>query len=84
MSHDGKTELCRQTIFDGGDGVDPVENGTIPIPTIPNTETTWYAFEGWSYYINDFNNSALPQDILKNVTSDRYVYAAFGEWDRVN
>ncbi|MBR5604192.1 MAG: leucine-rich repeat protein [Bacteroidales bacterium] len=73
MSEDGTTELTRQTIVNGGDGTCPVTNGTISKPTKSSTAQYSYTFCGWSRTIG----GDVASTALKNVTADRYVYAAF-------
>lgn len=73
MSEDGTTELCRQTIINGGNGVDPTTNGTISTPTKTSTAQYSYTFAGWSLT----SGGTAAATALKNVTADRYVYAAF-------
>lgn len=73
MSDDGETELCRQTINNGGDGVDPITNGTISTPTKTSTAQYSYTFAGWSKEIG----GSVAATALSSVTADRYVYAVF-------
>ena len=73
MSEDGTRELCRQTILNGGNGVDPTTNGTISKPTKTSTAQYSYTFAGWSLT----SGGSAAATALKSVTADRYVYAAF-------
>jgi hypothetical protein len=73
MSEDGTTELCRQTIINGGNGVDPITNGTISKPTKTSTAQYTYAFAGWSLT----SGGSVATAALNKVTADRYVYASF-------
>lgn len=74
MSDDGKTELCRQVVYNGN-GVDPIANGTISEPTKASTAQYYYTFAGWSDTIGGY----VSPDVLNGVTADRYVYAVFTE-----
>ena len=80
MSDDGKTELGRQVVYDGGDGVDPIANGIMSTPTKASTEQYFYVFAGWS----DAIGGSVSSDVFNNVVADRYVYAVFTEWELEN
>lgn len=73
MSEDGTTELYRETILNGGDAVDPVENGSIIMPTKYSTAQYHFIYGGWSMQ----PNSEVDDMALKNVAIDRTVYVAF-------
>ena len=73
MNDDGTTELCRQTIVNGGNGVDPIINGTISTPTKTATAQYTFIYIGWSTKIG----GSVSENALKAVTADRYVYATF-------
>ena len=75
MSWDGETELCRQTIINGGNGVDPISNGTIDTPIKESTPYYYYEFIGWSKTLG----GSATSNALENVLTDRYVYATFNE-----
>ena len=70
MADDGVTELCRQTVMNGGDGSEPVLE---EIPTRESTYKYTYTFSGWSKE----NKGAKDDDALKNIEADRKVYPAF-------
>ena len=73
MNHDGTKELYRETIYNEGSGIDPVENGAIDKPTRDSSAQYDFEFAGWSLTIDGrVNNNALL-----NIAEDRYVYAAF-------
>lgn len=65
--------LCTQTILNGGNGTDPVADGTIETPTKASTAQYHHNFNGWSLTPN---GEANPKALLK-VEADRVVYAAF-------
>ena len=73
MSHDGLTELHRQTIYNGGNGNDPVKNGLISTPTMESTAQYHYTFAGWS---RTPNGDASPTALV-NIVENRYVYVAY-------
>lgn len=73
MSEDGETELCRQTVNNGGNGTDPIAVGTISTPIKESTAQYDFAFSGWSL---TSGGNADPDALLK-VEGDRYVYASF-------
>ena len=73
MSEDGSTELTRQTIQNGGNGVDPVAAGTISKPTKTSTAQYTYSFAGWSLTAGGSASSTA----LNAVEADRKVYVAF-------
>lgn len=75
MSEDGTEELHRETIYNGGDGTNPVTNGTIETPTKESTAQYDFTFGGWSLKPNSDPNP----DALKNVEADRIVYVAFNK-----
>lgn len=75
MSEDGQTELHRETIYNGGNGTNPVVNGTIETPTKESTAQYHYTFGGWSLTPNGEPNP----DALKSVEADRTVYVAFNK-----
>lgn len=65
----GNTELRRVTVTDGADAE---YNGTEPRKT--STEYQDYEFNGWSLGSDD---NTVDANALKNVTTDRNVYACF-------
>lgn len=73
MSEDGNTELTRQTISNGGNGIDPVTAGTINKPTKTSTAQYNYTFAGWS----KTPGGAADSTALNKVEANRTVYAAF-------
>lgn len=76
MSWDGTTELHRETIVNGANGVeDPIADGTFDIPTRESTAQYDFEYGGWTKVIDgDVDDTALL-----NVEADRYVYAAFNK-----
>lgn len=74
MSWDGTTELHRETVINGVDGVeDPVLTGRITEPTRTSTAQYDFTYIGWSKVID----GDLDETALSKVETDRYVYAAF-------
>ena len=73
MTHDGETELIRQSVFNAGDGVCPVTNGDIETPTKESTAQYDFTHAGWSL----IPNGDVDPDALKRVEADRIVYAAY-------
>lgn len=73
MSWDGATELHRETIFNGANGVDPVANDLIDAPVRESTVQYHFEYSGWAKVINgDADDTALSK-----IEADRYVYAAY-------
>lgn len=73
MSQDGTTELYKRPVADGDDCADPVTRGYISAPTKPSTVQYSYTYNGWATTPNGTANS----NVLKAVTEDKTVYAAF-------
>lgn len=73
MSEDGETELTRQVVLNGADGVDPIQNGTIDPQTKESTAQYHFTYSGWSLTPG---GDAKP-DALAKVLGDRTVYVAF-------
>lgn len=75
MNGDGITELYRQAIINGGDGTDPVKDGTVHTPTKESTDKYAYTYaNGWS---TENNSDNIDPNALKTVEGDRYVYPVF-------
>jgi hypothetical protein len=60
-------------VADGDTCADPVERGLIPTPTKESTAQYDYTFYGWGAS----DGGAADANILKNITSDKTVYAIF-------
>jgi hypothetical protein len=73
MGVDGKTELCRQSIYNGADGLDPVSSGTIEMPRKESTVEFDYEWVGWT----TVENGELNSEVLLNVLGDRVLYPVF-------
>lgn len=73
MSQDGTTELYKRPVADGDDCADPVTRGYISAPTKASTVQYSYTYNGWATTPNGAANS----NVLKAVTADKTVYAAF-------
>lgn len=73
--HDNWVESHRETIYNAGNGVDPVTNGTIPTPTKTSTVQYNFNYNGWSLTANGKADS----NSLLNIVGNRIVYAAFEE-----
>ena len=74
MTWNGSEELYRMTIKNGGDGVDPIANGTITAPTRASTAQYDFTYAGWSKKQDDDNYDSKA---LMNVEADRCVYVAY-------
>ena len=74
MTWDGSAELYRQTVKNGGNGFDPLTYNTIAVPTRESTAQYDFTYIGWS---KEKDTYEADSEALKNVESDRYVYAAF-------
>lgn len=75
MNEDGTVELYKKPTIKGDDCVDVVANGFLETPTKEPTPYIVYSYDGWS----STKNSSSDVTALKNVTSDRIVYACFKE-----
>lgn len=74
MTWDGSEELYRMTVKNGGDGVDPIANGTITAPTRKSTAQYDFTYAGW----NKEKDADMPDSkALSKVEADRYVYVAY-------
>lgn len=73
MTDDGETELYRQTIINGANGIDPVESGAIETPTKESTAQYHFEYMGWS--LTPGGN--VDKNALLKVEMDRYVYVAY-------
>ena len=73
MSEDGTTEYGRQTILNGGDGSEPVNDGLFSTPTKSSTAQYTFTYDGWSLKIG----AGKSDNALKAVYADRQVYAHF-------
>ena len=74
MTWDGAAELYRTTIINGGNGIDPVTNGTISAPVRESTAQYDFTYAGWS---KAKDADAIDENALLNVESDRCVYVAY-------
>lgn len=79
MSDDGKTVLHKMSVMVGMDCPDPVEFGIIPEPTKKPTAEYEYAYVGWA----TTEGGAWDENALKNVITDRVVYATYAATVRV-
>lgn len=73
MNADGTKELTRQLIAQGGNGTDPVANGSISAPTKASDAQYHYTYAGWALTVG---GQAAATALLR-VTADRRVYPAF-------
>lgn len=73
MSEDGKQELYRTMVINGGECVDPVEAGIISMPTKESTAQHYYTWAGWS----STAGGSPEGGILDNIILDKVVYVAF-------
>lgn len=71
---DGST-LHTETVIERDDCRDPANIGLIPEPTKESTKYYSYTFNGWSLV----NGGVADENVLKKITSDITVYAAFVE-----
>lgn len=62
-----------RSVADGDTCADPVERGLIPTPTKESTAQYNYTFYGWGAS----DGGAADDNILKNITEDKTVYAIF-------
>jgi hypothetical protein len=62
-----------RSVADGDTCADPVERGLIPTPTKESTAQYNYTYYGWGAS----DGGAADANILKNITSDKTVYAIF-------
>ena len=70
----GSTELLTRPVYDGDDCPEPVEQGRIETePTKESTVDTVYTFNGWAAQ----DESIANDEVLKNITEDRTLYAAY-------
>ena len=72
LDEDG-TQLYRMPVLVGDDCKDPVTHGDISKPTKASTNTQVFTYSGWTSTVGGTSDS----DILKNITADKTVYAAF-------
>lgn len=66
-----------EQVYDGYDCPDPVASGIIDTPTKEGTKYYGWKFSGWSLTDGGEANS----DLLKNISSDLTLYAAFTEYE---
>lgn len=74
MTWDGSEELYRMTVVNGGDGIDPIANGTITAPARESTAQYDFTYAGWS---KEKDADGYDSKALVNITVDRYVYVAY-------
>lgn len=65
--------LCKKPVFPGDDCKDPVTEKEIETPTKDSDIQYDYDYSGWSLT----PNGSVDTDALKNITTNRTVYAAF-------
>lgn len=68
-------ELNRQTIYNGGDGIEPVENRLISAPTKSSSAQWTYTWSGWSRRNGELEEP--QEDAVLNVLADRTLYPTF-------
>ena len=73
MSWDGSEKLYEKPTIVGDDCVDPVAKGLIGAPTRESTDTQNFTYAGCS----STNGGNVESDVLKDITEDKVVYAAF-------
>jgi hypothetical protein len=66
-----------EQVYDGYDCPDPVESGTIDTPTKEGTKYYGWKFSGWSLT----DGGEADSNVLKNISSDLTLYAAFTEYE---
>lgn len=69
------TELFKMPVLDGDDCKNPITHGDITTPTKESTAQYNYTYSGWSLT----GGGAADSTVLKAVTEDKTVYAAFTE-----
>lgn len=69
----GDVELFSRPVYIGDDCPDPITQGRFDTPTKESTAQYNYTFYGWG----DSDGGAADANILKNITSDKTVYAIF-------
>lgn len=74
INADGK-ELWKMPVLAGDDCKDPITHGDISTPTKESTVQYTYTYSGWSA----IHGGAVDNTLLKAVTEDKTVYAAFTE-----
>lgn len=74
MTWDGSEELYRMNVINGGDGTDPIANGTITAPARESTAQYDFTYAGWSTKKDD---DVYDSKALSNVEANRYVYVAY-------
>lgn len=72
LDEDG-TQLYQMPVLVGDTCKDPVDHGDIAAPEKEDTNTIDYVHNGWT----EASGGAADTDILKNITADKTVYAAF-------
>lgn len=73
MNHDGTKELHKRAVVPGNDCMEVVSGGELEMPTKESTAQYNYIFAGWSTAVN----GGTDANALKNVTTDRVVYATY-------
>ena len=74
MTWDGSEELYRMSIRNGGNGLDPIEYGTISAPARESTAQYDFTYAGWS---KEKDAGEVDEGALLNVEFDRCVYVAY-------
>ena len=72
LDEDG-THLFKMPVLVGDTCKDPVDHGDIVAPEKEDTNTIDYTYSGWT----SESGGTADTDILKNITADKTVYAAF-------
>ena len=75
MSENGTTELYKMPVLVGDDCKDPIAHGDIDTPKKESTNALNFTYSGWALISGGTANGS----ILKNITKDITVYAAFVE-----